>query len=164
MPEMLDATPTETPPTPTDLPVRRKKPKYTYMLHDPSSMESLGKYVSTDYRYAALKVISRWHKHGLRRILLRRTNSKEIHEFEGSVVPLPQPKVIQRAGHEIVYHHKPDAKFVKAWVYEGVEAPEAPGTEGPQGAVPKPRVSKKSKTPAPPAPVESTPVTPVTAS
>jgi len=101
-----------------DVKARAKKPKYTYMLHDPEDMTSLGKYVSTDYRYAALKVVSRWHKKGLRRILLRRTNSKEIHEFEGSVTPLDKPKVIRRAGQEIMYHHRPDVKFIKAWTFE----------------------------------------------
>ena len=62
------------------------------MLHNTDDMTSLGKYVSTDYRYAALKVASRGH----RRILLRRTNSKEIREFTGEVVPLDKPKIIHR--------------------------------------------------------------------
>jgi hypothetical protein len=62
------------------------------MLHNTDDMTSLGKYVSTDYRYAALKVASRGH----RRILLRCTNSKEIREFTGEVVPLDKPKIIHR--------------------------------------------------------------------
>ena len=105
-------------PAPTPKPVRAKKPKHTYMLHNPSDMTSLGKYVSTDYRYAALKVASRGH----RRILLRRTNSKEIREFEGDVVPLDTPKIIYRAGatKPIEYSRKPSVKFVKAWTFAGL--------------------------------------------
>lgn len=110
-PKVTDATPADKPP-------RVKKPKHTYMLHNPDDMTSLGKYVSTDYRYAALKVASRGH----RRILLRRTNSKEIREFEGEVVPLDKPKIIHRAGASkpIEYHRKPSVKFVKAWTFAGL--------------------------------------------
>ena len=92
-----------------------KKPKITFMLHDPADMSSLGKYVSTDYRYAALKVASRGH----RQILLRKTNTKEVREFAGDVVTLDTPKQISRGDRVISYFKKPTVKFVKKFVYDG---------------------------------------------
>lgn len=91
------------------------KPKSTFMLHDPKDLSSLGKYQSTDFRYAALKVASRGHK----QILLRKTNTKEIREFNGDVVALDQPKEINRGDRVIKYSKKPVVKFVKKWVYQG---------------------------------------------
>lgn len=91
------------------------KPKSTFMLHDPTNMSSLGKYQSTDFRYAALKVASRGHK----TILLRKTNTKEIREFVGDVVTLDNPKEIHRGDRVIKYSKKPVVKFVKKWVYQG---------------------------------------------
>lgn len=100
-----------------------KKPKSTFMLHDPADMSSLGKYVSTDYRYAALKVASRGHK----QILLRKTNTKEVREFAGDVVTLDTPKEISRGDRTISYHKKPTVKFVRKFVYSGpiTDEPEA---------------------------------------
>lgn len=99
-----------------------KKQKITFMLHDPANMTSLGKYVSTDYRYAALKVASRGHTH----IFLRRTNSKEIREFTGEVVTLQTPKQIKRGDRVIEYNKKPVVKFVRKFVYSGHVEDEAP--------------------------------------
>lgn len=99
---------------------RTKKPKITFMLHDPKDMSSLGKYVSTDYRYAALKVASRGHKH----ILLRKTNSKEVREFTGDVVTLDTPKQISRGDRVISYYKKPTVQFVRKFVYTGSLPPE----------------------------------------
>lgn len=96
-------------------PTRAKKPKITFMLHDPNDMSSLGKYVSTDYRYAALKVASRGHK----RILLRKTNSKEVREFVGDVVPLETPKQIHRGDRVISYNKKPTVRYVRKFVFNG---------------------------------------------
>lgn len=92
-----------------------KKPKATFMLHDPKDMSSLGKYSSTDFRYAALKVASRGYKH----ILLRKTNTKEIREFTGDIVNLDKPKEIHRGDRVITYSKKPVVKFVKKWTYQG---------------------------------------------
>lgn len=91
------------------------KAKCTFMLHDPSDFSSLGKYQSTDFRYAALKVASRGHTN----ILLRKTNTKEMREFTGAVVPLDTPKEIHRGDRVIRYTKKPVVKFVKRWVYNG---------------------------------------------
>jgi hypothetical protein len=106
--------------TPTPVPAGAKapkaaKPKSTFMLHDPQTMASLGKYQSTDFRYAALKVASR----GYQNILLRKTNTKEIREFTGAVVNLENPKEIQRGNRVIRYTKKPEVKFVRKWMYKG---------------------------------------------
>ena len=91
------------------------QPKNTFKLHDPKDHSSQGKYQSTEFRYAALKVASRGHK----QILLRKTNTKEIREFAGDVVALDQPKEIHRGDRVIKYSKKPVVKFVKKWVYQG---------------------------------------------
>lgn len=94
---------------------RNRKPRITFMLHDPETMANLGKFVSTDYRYAALKAATR----GRKRILLRKTNTKEVREYTGEIVPLAKPKVIQRMGREIVYRKKPKVSLVRGFVYKG---------------------------------------------
>lgn len=91
------------------------KAKSTFMLHNPNDYSSLGKYQSTDFRYAALKVASRGHTN----ILLRKTNTKEMREFTGAVVPLDTPKEIHRGDRVIRYTKKPVVKFIKRWVYNG---------------------------------------------
>ena len=94
---------------------KARKEKCTFMLHDPNDLSSLGKYQSTDFRYAALKVASRGHKS----ILLRKTNTKEVREFEGDVVPLDTPKQISRGDRVISYNKKPTVKFVRRFVFDG---------------------------------------------
>lgn len=94
---------------------KQSRPKCTFMLHDPNDHSSLGKYQSTDFRYAALKVASRGHTN----ILLRKTNTKEMREFTGAVVPLDTPKEIHRGDRVIRYTKKPVVKFVKRWTYTG---------------------------------------------
>lgn len=91
------------------------KPKSTFMLHDPKTFESLGKYVSTDARYSALKAASR----GVEDIYLRKTNTKIIFHYKGSVVTLDTPQVVLRGKREIIYSKKPVVKFQKKFVYEG---------------------------------------------
>lgn len=112
---MASSAPPTAAPAPAPAAGRVKKPKSTFMLHDPKDLSSLGKYQSTDYRYAALKVASRGHKH----ILLRKTNTKEVREFTGDVVALDNPKEIHRGDRVIKYTKKPVVKFVKKWVYQG---------------------------------------------
>lgn len=110
------------------------KNKSTFMLHDPKDLSSLGKYQSTDFRYAALKVASRGHK----QILLRKTNTKEIREFTGDVVTLDQPKEIHRGNRVIKYSKKPVVKFIKKWVYQGPIEDDSTiggGNDGPLAAV-----------------------------
>lgn len=92
-----------------------RKPKFTFMLHDPTDMSSCGKYQSSDYRYAALKAASK----GAEKILLRKTNTKEVREFTGSNLTLDTPKEISRGGRTIQYHKKPAVKFVKKFSFNG---------------------------------------------
>lgn len=112
-----------------------KKSKSTFMLHDPVDMSSLGKYVSTDYRYAALKVASRGHK----KILLRKTNTKEVRQFDGDVVTLDTPKEIHRGDRVITYNKKPTVKCVGKFIYNGPvddDAPEEEAAAAPVEAAP----------------------------
>jgi hypothetical protein len=108
--------------------------RHTFMLHDPSDYSPLGKYVSTDYRYAALKVASRGHE----RILLRRTNTREIREYVGKITPLDTPKQITRGDppRTISYSKKPSVTFVKKYVYgQALPADEfEPASSGPDVA------------------------------
>lgn len=92
-----------------------KKPKSTFMLHDPKDMSSLGKYQSTDFRYAALKVASRGHTD----IWLRKTNTKEVRKFAGRVDNLDTPKEIHRGNRVIRYTKKPVVKFVGKFDFNG---------------------------------------------
>ena len=119
--QMSDTQPTGQPtgqPAAAPAQAKTRKPKSTFMLHDPKDMSSLGKYVSTDYRYAALKVASRGHK----QILLRKTNTKEVREFTGDIVTLDTPKEIMRGSMSVKYSKKPTVKFVRKFVYAGTLA------------------------------------------
>jgi len=93
---------------------RGSKPKHTFMLHD-TNMVQLGKYSSSDYRYAALKAASR----GYKKIKLRKTNTKLIYEYDGDIVTLDTPQVVMRGEREIKYSKKPVVKFIKKYVYDG---------------------------------------------
>jgi len=90
-----------------------KSPKLTFMLHAPSDMSYAGTYASESFRHAALKAASKGHE----RILLRRTNTKEIREYEGARVPLEAPKSVVRDGKTITYAFKPTARFVRSWIF-----------------------------------------------
>lgn len=103
---------------------RQTKPKFTFMLHDADDMSSCGKYSSSDYRYAALKAASK----GSTRILLRKTNSKEVREFTGSIVTLDTPKEINRGNRVIKYSKKPCVRFVRKFTFAGdIDSDEAEG-------------------------------------
>lgn len=99
---------------------RTKRPRLTFMLHAPDTYESLGKFQSSDARYAALKCASRGHK----QILLRQTNTRTIVEYEGSVQDLDTPKEIVRGDppRVIRYTKKPVVRFSKKYVYTGPTA------------------------------------------
>jgi len=107
---------TPAPDAPAPKAARVQKPKLTFMLHKPGTFESLGKYVSTDYRYAALKVASRGKENP---ILLRKTNTKLVYEFTGNVVELDTPQVVSRGERTITYSKKPVVKFIRKFTYEG---------------------------------------------
>ncbi len=95
---------------------RAPRARHTFMLHDPTDYSPLGKYVSTDYRYAALKVASRGHT----QILLRKTNSREIREYAGKITPLETPKLITRGDppRTIQYNKKPSVHFLRKFIYQ----------------------------------------------
>jgi hypothetical protein len=103
--------------TETKKATRNKRPRLTFMLHAPDTYENLGKFQSSDARYAALKCASRGHKN----ILLRQTNTSQIVEYEGSVQDLDVPKEITRGDppRTIRYTKKPVVRFVKKYVYTG---------------------------------------------
>ncbi len=94
---------------------KKVKARATFMLHDADSMTSIGKYQSTDYRYAALKAASK----GAEKILLRKTNTKEVREFSGNVITLDQPKEINRGDRVIKYTKKPTVKFLRKFTFTG---------------------------------------------
>lgn len=106
---------------------RNVKSKVTFMLHDPEDMSSMGKYQSTDYRYAALKAASK----GWEKILLRKTNSKEVREFSGTNLPLDTPKEINRGDRVITYTKKPAVKFLRKFTFAGDVEDEGQATEDP---------------------------------
>lgn len=84
------------------------------MLHDPDSMVPLGKFVSTDYRYAALKAASRGHTN----IFLRQTGTREVRVFDGMKAKI-EPKSITRGGRTVTYTHQPKVKFVRSFTFDG---------------------------------------------
>jgi len=53
------------------------------------------------------------------KILLRKTNTKLVYEFDGHVQTLDKPQVVKRGERTIEYTKKPVVKFVKKYMYEG---------------------------------------------
>ena len=94
---------------------KQQSKKKTFMLHDPSDMSALGRFVSTDWRYAALKAASRDHTN----IVLRQTGTREVRKFTGSKVPI-EPKQITRGGRTISYTHRPSVKYLGTFTYDGL--------------------------------------------
>ena len=95
------------------------RPKSTFMLHAPPPPgggngigAGIGKFVSTDYRYAALKCASR--KHTV--IHLRKTNSKLVYEFQGGIQALETPHTVKRGDQEFVCKNRPFVKFIRTYV------------------------------------------------
>lgn len=118
---------------------KAKKVKKTFMLHKPGTYENLGKFVSTDFRYAALKAASRGHED----ILLRITNTKLVYQYKGEVVKLDKPQVVKRGERTITYSMKPTVKFLKKFIYEG-EVNDGDEIDG-QEQQPKAKRIKKNK-------------------
>lgn len=97
-----------------------KKPTVTFMLHDPETMASAGKYNSNSHRNAALKAASK----GFTDIHLRQTKTKTVFHYEGSTMALAEPKLIQRGGRTIPYSKKRAAKFIRSYEYQGAPVDE----------------------------------------
>lgn len=139
--------------TPAPAP-KAKKPTLTFMLHHPDTMADAGKYNSTSHRNAALKAATK----GFNTILLRQTNTKTIHKYEGSVIKLDEPKQIPRGDRFITYAKKPVAKFVESFEYDGNVAQEADQPTQPQ---PAKKTKAPKKTPHEEKPEETTDDQPV---
>jgi hypothetical protein len=99
----------------------KRKYKRTFMLHSVTDMTALGRFISTDWRYAALKAASRGHT----KILLRQTGTREVREFDGNRIAI-DPKEITRGGRTITYTHRPQVKFNKKYMYSGAIDETAP--------------------------------------
>jgi hypothetical protein len=102
------------------------------------------RYQSSDFRYAALKVASRGHKD----IHLRKTNTKQVYQFEGTVVTLDDPQTIMRGDRAITYSKKPSVKLVKKYIYTGViedSADEEDATATAEPTTQKKKVSTKKR-------------------
>lgn len=93
---------------------KHKKPKRTFMLHAADDMTALGRFISTDWRYAALKAASRGHTN----ILLRQTGTREVRKFDGQKVAI-EAKQITRGGRTITYTHRPQVKYNGKFTYAG---------------------------------------------
>ena len=93
---------------------KTKNKTRTFMLHDPKTMAALGRFVSTDWRYAALKAATRSHE----TILLRQTGTREVREFRGTRAKI-EPKEIVRGGRTITYEYRPQVTSVRSFVYSG---------------------------------------------
>lgn len=133
---------------------KTKKPKKTFMLHKPETFESLGKFVSTDFRYAALKAASRGHKD----IYLRITDTKLVYQFEGSIQELDTPQIVKRGEREIKYTKKPIVKYVRKFIFDDKILEKAADADANPDALPDnpkvdgegaPKKTKKRKNAAP---------------
>lgn len=99
----------------------KPRQRSTYMLHEVDTYFPKGKMQGSDFRYAALKAASRGHT----KIWIRRTNTKEMREYEGSIVKLDTPKKVKRGDRVIEYTRRPAVKFVRKWIYQGAPDDEA---------------------------------------
>jgi LysM repeat protein len=104
--------------------------KSTYMLHDPKTMKQLGRFVSTTPRSAAQKAASR----GFTEIHLRKTGQKKVNVFEGKVVELDTPKVVQRGESTVTFKKKSVVKSLRTYIMnadvdDDANVPENPKVE-----------------------------------
>lgn len=96
-------------------PIAAGRPKKTFMLHDPTDMSAAGRFVAPGYREAALKAASRGHTD----ILLRRSGTREIRQFQGFIETLSVPKTVKRGDREVLFSKKPNVKFVSKYQFDG---------------------------------------------
>ena len=121
------------------------KKKFCYMLHDPATMAFAGKYNSASHRYAALKAATK----GVENILLRQTNTKVVHKYQGSTEPLDKPRIVKRKDREIGYSKKPKAVYLGHFDYDG-KLPDEDNKENvkPEEAVPSDAALESKQEPA----------------
>lgn len=97
-------------------PEKKKREKHVYMLHDPETFASKGRFIATGPRFAAQKAASR----GFKKIYLRKTNTKKVYVYNGDIVTLDEPHVIQRGDQTITYRRKSVVKAAqKPFIYDG---------------------------------------------
>jgi hypothetical protein len=110
---------------------RVKRKREVYMLHDPVDFSCKGRFTSTGPRFAAQKAATR----GFKKIYLRKTNTKKVYCYDGSIVTLDEPQVIKRGDQTITYKKKSVVKTSrKPFIYDGklpddddaVDVPENP--------------------------------------
>jgi hypothetical protein len=105
-----------TEPSQAEKPPRVKRAREVYMLHDPVDFSCKGRFTSTGPRFAAQKAATR----GFKKIYLRKTNTKKVFCYDGSIVKLETPQVIQRGDQTITYTKKSMVKTArKPFLYEG---------------------------------------------
>ena len=119
---------------PTAEPIKKervKRQREVYMLHDPVDFSCKGRFTSTGPRFAAQKAATR----GFKKIYLRKTNTKKVYVYDGDIVTLESPQVVQRGDQTITYKKKSVIKAArKPFIYEGtlpedddaVDVPENP--------------------------------------
>jgi hypothetical protein len=73
--------------------------KRNFILLDAKHKDTASVFSGAAPAVAAKKAASRGHK----KILLRETGSKDVHEFKGKVAKLMEPKVVTIAGKEVKY-------------------------------------------------------------
>jgi hypothetical protein len=95
--------------------VKTPRTKKTFMLHAPGDMSAAGRFVAPGYREAALKAASRGHTD----ILLRKSGTREIRQFEGRIETLDTPKTVTRGDREVLFSKKPTVKFTKKFQFDG---------------------------------------------
>ena len=93
--------------------------KHNYCLHDPDTMEPIGSFVGRTFREPAMKAATAGHT----KIYLRRKNSSIVHMYDGSIVDIDPPAVVERKSadgtvKEVKHYKKPHVKRVGKFVYE----------------------------------------------
>ena len=113
---------------------RSIRKRRVYMLHDPTSMKAVGKFVSNAPRSAAMKAASR----GFKDIRLRETGTRVIHAYKGDIVPINPPKVVQRGQSTVAFSKKSVVKFEGKTSWKGEDPPEeeANVAENPRAPLP----------------------------
>jgi hypothetical protein len=114
------------PSSPVPIPVDggiKKKPaakKHNFILFDHTSDDKkvLGKFVSTNYKQAALKAVTKLCKHKIGEkveLHLRKATTKDVQVFVGEKIVMSEPKVVERGGRTITYKTTSVATFLRKY-------------------------------------------------
>jgi hypothetical protein len=80
-----------------------------YIWHDPKTNKILGKFNTSGFRNAALKIATK----GIDQIILRQSGTLIVHEFEGFTQILDPPVEIEKDGRTIKFSKKSNVKYIK---------------------------------------------------